>query len=67
MISGLEKERMLFKEFGTLDGALGWARHVNESDRAALLIEGDDGTHLNKMEIAAALQHGDYVQFGKAV
>jgi hypothetical protein len=25
----LEKDRLLYKEFETLDGALAWARHVN--------------------------------------
>ena len=53
----LEKDRLLYKEFDTLDGALVWARHVNEGGRVALLIEGDDGTHLGKQEIAGALHH----------
>ena len=53
----LEKQRMLFKEFDTLDGALAWARHLNESGRVALSIDGDDGTSMNKQEIAAALNH----------
>lgn len=53
----LEKERWLYKEFGLLDDALGWARHVNDGGRVALLIEGDDGTTLTKTEIAAALTH----------
>ena len=48
---------MLFKEFDTLDGALAWARHLNESGRVPLSIDGDDGTSLNKQEIAAALHH----------
>ena len=51
-ISPLEKERMLFKEFDQLDGALAWARHVNESGRVALLIDGDDGTHMSRQDIA---------------
>ena len=46
-ISPLEKDRMLFKEFGSLDEAMSWARHINNSNRTALLIEGDDGTHLS--------------------
>ena len=41
----MEKERWLYKEFGLLDEALGWARHVNDGGRVALLIEGDDGTN----------------------
>ena len=53
----MEKERWLYKEFGLLDEALGWARHVNDGGRVALLIEGDDGTQLSKKEISAALCH----------
>jgi hypothetical protein len=56
-IAPLEKDRLLYKEFATLDGALAWARHVNDGGRVALLIEGDDGTHLGKQEIAGALHH----------
>jgi hypothetical protein len=56
-IGPLEKDRMLYKEFSSLDQAMSWARHVNDSGRAALLIEGDDGTHLTRTEIAAALTH----------
>jgi hypothetical protein len=55
-ISPLEKDRHLFKEFGTLDEAMGWARHVNGSGRVALLIDGDDGTRLTKQQIVAALK-----------
>ena len=57
VVPPLEKERWLYKEFGLLDEALGWARHVNEGGRVALLIEGDDGTALTKTEITAALTH----------
>ena len=53
----MEKERWLYKEFGLLDEALGWARHVNDGGRVTLLIEGDDGTRLTKTEISAALRH----------
>ncbi len=53
----LEKDRMLFKEFNTIDEALSWALHVNTSGLTALLIEGDDGTQLAKQAIAAALRH----------
>jgi hypothetical protein len=55
-ISPLEKDRHLYKEFGGLDEALGWARHVNDGGRVALLIEGDDGTRLTKQQIVAALR-----------
>jgi hypothetical protein len=56
-ISPLEKDRQLFKEFATLDEAFSWAIHVSDSGRAALLIEGDDGTQLGAHEIASALRH----------
>ena len=55
-ISPLEKDRHLFKEFSLLDEAMSWARHVNGSGRVTLLIEGDDGTRLNKQQVAAALR-----------
>jgi hypothetical protein len=57
----LEKERWLYKEFGLLDEALGWARHVNDGGRVTLLIEGDDGTRLSKTEISATLCHPEAV------
>jgi hypothetical protein len=55
----LEKDSWLYKEFALLDEAMSWARHANKGDRVALLIEGDDGTHLDKRDIAAALLHPD--------
>jgi hypothetical protein len=58
-ISPVEKERMLFKEFGSLDAAFSWASHLSDTGRAALLIEGDDGTRLDAHEIANALHHSD--------
>jgi len=48
---------MLFKEFDMLDAALGWARHLSGSGRVPLQIDGDDGTRLDKQDIAAALAH----------
>ena len=56
-ITPLEKDRHLFKEFGLLDEAMSWARHVNDSGRVTLLIEGDDGTRLTKQQIVTALKH----------
>jgi hypothetical protein len=56
-LSPLEKERLLYKEFDSLDGALSWARHLTEAGLTAISIEGDDGTVLSKQEIAAALYH----------
>ena len=58
-VSPLDKDRLLYKEFDTLDDAFAWARHVNAGGRVALLIEGDDGTHLSKQEIAGALHHAE--------
>jgi hypothetical protein len=58
-VSALEKDKLLYKEFDTLDGALAWARHANNSGRVALLIEGDDGTQLGRREIAGALHHAE--------
>jgi hypothetical protein len=58
-LSALDRERMLFKEFESLDAALGWARHLAAGDRVALWMEGDDGTRLGKEEIAAALRHAE--------
>jgi hypothetical protein len=55
-ISPLEKDRHLRKEFGALDEAMHWARHMNASGRVALLIEGDDGTRLTKQQIVTALK-----------
>ena len=60
-VSPLEKERLLFKEFDSLDAALAWARHLNTSGRVALSIEGDDGTSLSKQDIANALRHPENV------
>ena len=58
-IAPLQKDQFLFKEFTSLDDAFGWARHVNRSGRVTLAIDGDDGTNLNKRDIAAALNHPD--------
>jgi hypothetical protein len=57
VISPFEKSRHLYKEFGMLDEAIGWARHLAKQGRVLLLIEGDDGTCLSKQDIAAALSH----------
>ncbi|HWX85169.1 MAG TPA: hypothetical protein VNZ48_16345 [Xanthobacteraceae bacterium] len=56
-ISPAEKDRYLYKEFSTLDEAMSWARHLNKGGRVALLIEGDDGTRLNKQQIVTALKN----------
>jgi hypothetical protein len=53
----IEKDRMLFKEFSSLDEAMRWAKHLDTTGHTALLIEGDDGSRLNKQQIVAALRH----------
>ena len=63
-MSPLDKEHLLYKEFDMLDGALAWARHVNEGGRVTLLIEGDDGTRLDKRDIVTALHHGERAGVG---
>lgn len=63
-ISPLAKEKMLFKEFASLDDALSWARHVEKGGRTPLLIEGDDGTRMDRRAIGAALRVGEREQIG---
>ena len=64
-ISPLAKEKMLFKEFTSMDQALSWSRHVEEKGRTPLLIEGDDGTRMDRREIADALRVGQHEQVGR--
>jgi hypothetical protein len=59
-ISPLEKDQWLYKEFTDLDQALGWAQNVRQRGAVPLLIEGDDGTRLDKYAIANALQHREH-------
>jgi hypothetical protein len=54
-VSPIHKNRMLFKEFPSLDEALSWAGHIKETGRVAVLIEDETGRTLGKREIAAAL------------
>ena len=60
------KQQMLFKEYATLDEALSWARHVARDGRVPLLIEGDDGTTMDRGAIAGALRVGEREQIGHA-
>jgi hypothetical protein len=57
-VSPIGKEKMLFKEFAALDDALSWARHVEREGRVPLLIEGDDGTRMDRRAIVDALRVG---------
>lgn len=61
-ISPLAKEQMLYKEFNSLDEALFWARHINQNDRVPLLLEGDDGTRMDRRAIGDALGVGQREQ-----
>ncbi len=64
-LSPTDKEKMLFKQFNTLDEALAWARHIELSGRVALHIESDDGgTSMNRRDIGAALAVGKREQVG---
>jgi hypothetical protein len=58
-VSALDRDRLLYKEYPTLDEAFGWARHVEDRGGVVLLIEGDDGTRLSRLEVANALRQGD--------
>ena len=62
----IEKDKMLFKQFGSLDDAVSWAHHLDRTGHVALLIEGDDGTSLMRQEIAALLRHQDFEGPGEA-
>lgn len=64
-ISPLAKSETLFKQFGALDEALAWARHVDQSGRVPLLIEGDDGTRMDRRDIGNALRVGEREQIGR--
>jgi hypothetical protein len=53
--SPLEKHRAPFMEFFDVDAALQWAGQIAKRELIVFTIDGDDGTHLTKHEIAAAL------------
>ncbi len=63
-VNAIAKEQMLFKEFAALDEALSWARHVEQGGRVPLLIEGDDGTHMDRRAIGDALRVGERERVG---
>jgi hypothetical protein len=60
----MAKEQMLFKEFTALDDALSWARHVEQGGRVPLLIEGDDGTRMDRRAVSEALRVGERERVG---
>ena len=53
----LDKGRHLFKECASMDEAVSFAQHLKTTGRVALLIEGDDGTHLDRSALAKTLFH----------
>jgi hypothetical protein len=63
-ITPMNKSQTLFKQFEVLDEALSWARHVGQTGRVALLIEGDDGTRMDRRQIGTALGIGEREQVG---
>jgi hypothetical protein len=63
-LTPMTKAQTLFKQFDALDDALAWARHIGQTGRVALLIEGDDGTRMDRREIGAALGAGAREQIG---
>jgi hypothetical protein len=40
-----------------MDEAVSFAQHLKATGRVALLIEGDDGTHLDRSALAKTLHH----------
>ncbi len=64
-LSAIAKEQMLYKEFTALDDALSWARHVERVGRVPLLIEGDDGTRMDRRAVADALRVGEREHVGR--
>ena len=63
-ITPIGKEQMLYKEFAALDEALSWARHMEQGGRVPLLIEGDDGTRMDRRAIGDALRVGERERVG---
>jgi hypothetical protein len=61
-ISPIDITRQLFKEFQGLDEAIGFARHLQTTGHVPLLIEGDDGPHIGRKDLAKALKHRDSEQ-----
>ncbi len=64
-VPAIDKEHMLFKELGSLDDALLWARFVEKRGRTPLLIEGDDGTRMDRRSIVNALRVGSREEVGQ--
>lgn len=56
-VSPIDKDRQPTKAFRDLDEALMWSREVMSKGTSVTAIDGDDGTHLDKNEIAAYARH----------
>jgi hypothetical protein len=54
-LSPRDKSRPPYTEFDSADDALMWAQRLRAHGRVALLVIGDDGTSLDKQDIADAL------------
>lgn len=63
-IPSQDKGKMLYKEFGALDEAFAWSRHLALGGRVALLLEGDDSTRLDRRQIGEALGVGQRESIG---
>lgn len=57
-VSPFEKAQLLYKEFAGLEEALSWSQHLEQTGRVPLLIEGDDGTRMDRRAIGDALRVG---------
>jgi len=55
----IDKSRLPFKEFTSLEEALVWTRRVVDAGHVAHLIEGDDGTRLGRDDIVVAMHQLD--------
>jgi hypothetical protein len=67
VLRAVEPNRALYQEFGMLDEALDWARHLDERGRVPLLIEDERGMRLTRPEIEAAIHgEGDYTSARRA-
>jgi hypothetical protein len=63
-VSPLTKDKLLYKECVGMDAALSWARHLEKNGRVALLIEGDDGTRMDRRAVGDALRVGRRDELG---
>jgi hypothetical protein len=53
---GLPKAQLTSKTFPSLPEALVWAHGISERGRSVIRLEGDDGTDLNRNELACAFK-----------